>query len=282
MFEPKSIKDLVGNPTAHKKLEELMKDKTPALLVGPPGVGKTCGVHVIAKALGYDVLEINASDDRKAGSLEIPGRLRMVLYTSQMDSPFGDEFVIFLDEIDGMGSKQADGPSVWDIVKEILIKSKHPVVMACNDDYKIPESVKRMAIKVDFRQVDPRTVAKVVLKFAKEMNITPDMTKIGGDIRSGLTALYGGEGYTNTGDFVVAQRFFIEGGEFDDKKYPWIMDNIPEFYKGYDMYVAYKILSMAARINPEALNLLRKGKSGRVKYPTYWTVRKRVINEDGN
>lgn len=34
------------------------------LLHGPPGLGKTTVAHVAARQAGYDVLEINASDER--------------------------------------------------------------------------------------------------------------------------------------------------------------------------------------------------------------------------
>ncbi len=35
-----------------------------ALLYGPPGLGKTTLAHVVAKHAGYNVVEMNASDDR--------------------------------------------------------------------------------------------------------------------------------------------------------------------------------------------------------------------------
>jgi DNA polymerase III delta prime subunit len=281
MFAPKKIKDLVGNPTAHKQLEELIKDGTPCRLIGPPGVGKTSGVHVIGRELGYKIIEVNASDDRRAGTEEIPGELRHVLYRVQMNSPFDEKFLVFLDEVDGMGSKNMDGPSAWRIVEDIITKSKHPVILAANDDYKIPETIKKLTIKIDFRHTDQRTVAKLVQKYATEMKLTPDMTNISGDIRSGLSALFGGEGYAQSGDFLNIQRFFIQGGEINKEDYPWLMDNFPEFYKGYDLYESYVILSVASRISPEALKLLIKGKSGRVKHPTYYQVRKKEKNNDG-
>ena len=41
------------------------------LLSGPPGMGKTALVHVVARHAGYRLLEINASDDRSA---KVPAR----------------------------------------------------------------------------------------------------------------------------------------------------------------------------------------------------------------
>jgi replication factor C subunit 1 len=49
-----------GASAASKKA----KFKHAALLSGPPGIGKTTTAHVVARSLGYDVFELNASDAR--------------------------------------------------------------------------------------------------------------------------------------------------------------------------------------------------------------------------
>jgi len=55
-------------------IEELDENGRPkqrvALLHGAPGLGKTTLAHVVAKHAGYNVVEMNASDDRS-----IEGRL---------------------------------------------------------------------------------------------------------------------------------------------------------------------------------------------------------------
>jgi DNA polymerase III delta prime subunit len=40
------------------------------VLSGPPGVGKTSAAHLVAKAEGYEVIEMNASDTRSKKLLE--------------------------------------------------------------------------------------------------------------------------------------------------------------------------------------------------------------------
>jgi DNA polymerase III delta prime subunit len=41
------------------------------LLSGPPGVGKTTAALVIGKSLGFEVLELNASDARNKSSIDV-------------------------------------------------------------------------------------------------------------------------------------------------------------------------------------------------------------------
>lgn len=40
------------------------------LISGPPGIGKTSAVRIIAHKLNFDVLELNASDTRSKTSIE--------------------------------------------------------------------------------------------------------------------------------------------------------------------------------------------------------------------
>ena len=42
-----------------------------SLLYGPPGLGKTTLAHVVANHAGYNVVEINASDDREYSANKI-------------------------------------------------------------------------------------------------------------------------------------------------------------------------------------------------------------------
>lgn len=42
-----------------------------ALISGPPGIGKTSAVKLVAAELGYDTCEMNASDARNKSSLDV-------------------------------------------------------------------------------------------------------------------------------------------------------------------------------------------------------------------
>ncbi len=82
-LRPCRLDELVGNPRARAELRswaEGWKGSSPparraAILVGPPGVGKTSGALALAGELGWAVVEMNASDARNAPAIErVAGR----------------------------------------------------------------------------------------------------------------------------------------------------------------------------------------------------------------
>lgn len=78
------------------------------LLTGPPGLGKTTLAHVCAKQAGYEVLEINASDDRSRDVVK--GRIRDALGTETVRGvqeqgkarKAGRPVCVIVDEVDGV------------------------------------------------------------------------------------------------------------------------------------------------------------------------------------
>lgn len=87
------------------------------LLTGPPGLGKTTLAHVCAKQAGYEVLEINASDDRSRDVVK--GRIKDVLATETVRGikeqgkarKAGRPVCVVVDEVDGVttGSSSSGG-----------------------------------------------------------------------------------------------------------------------------------------------------------------------------
>ena len=108
-----------------------------ALLSGPPGVGKTTTSYLVAKELGYDVVEMNASDTRSKRLLG--ERVADILNTASVGSLVGagaggqvtTKRVLLMDEVDGMAGNEDRG-GIAELINMIK-SSKVPVIAMCND-----------------------------------------------------------------------------------------------------------------------------------------------------
>ncbi|GFY74627.1 chromosome transmission fidelity protein 18 homolog [Trichonephila inaurata madagascariensis] len=114
-----------------------------AFLCGPPGLGKTTLATIIAKHAGYNVVEINASDDRNPEafrtSLEASTQMKSVLSQDQRPN------CLILDEIDGAPAASIN--VLLSFIKSVGIpkgqKRKkgdiplltRPIICICNDQY---------------------------------------------------------------------------------------------------------------------------------------------------
>ncbi|HEY6283271.1 MAG TPA: AAA family ATPase, partial [Nitrososphaerales archaeon] len=103
-YRPDSLDEMVGNVEGRTKLLLWLKKWKPgsraALLVGPPGTGKTTTVHLAAEMLGFQLVELNASDSRTKERLT-----KKMGEAIASTSLFGGSTLIFLDEVDGLAGR---------------------------------------------------------------------------------------------------------------------------------------------------------------------------------
>jgi len=196
-YRPTALEEMVGNEYGRTKLLAWLKKWKPgakaALLVGPPGTGKTTTVHLVAKKLGLSLVELNASDSRTREKLS-----RKVGEAISSTSLFGGTTLIFLDEVDGLAGR-ADYGAV-EYIKEAVKKSVNPVVMAAND----PDSdeVKKLGSatsKIEFRRPEPAEVEKRLEKIAQKEKLSLGKEALGrvveaanGDLRAAINFLQSG------------------------------------------------------------------------------------------
>ncbi len=129
-YAPKSSKEVIHG-SAYNALREYVlgyrrQRAQAAILQGPTGCGKTSSVYALANELGYEVLELNASDFRNEEAIEsIAGS------ASKQLSLFGRGKIILIDELDGVSGQQDRGG--MGAILLIAEKSSFPVIMTAND-----------------------------------------------------------------------------------------------------------------------------------------------------
>jgi chromosome transmission fidelity protein 18 len=112
-WDPVVFPGSVKKPKAAKKDfgDEEQRHRKILLLTGPPGLGKTTLAHVCARQAGYEVQEINASDERSGNVVK--GRIRDMVGTENVRGvntntvngkvrKAGKPVCVIVDEVDGV------------------------------------------------------------------------------------------------------------------------------------------------------------------------------------
>ncbi|HET6726899.1 MAG TPA: AAA family ATPase [Nitrososphaeraceae archaeon] len=152
MIDPK-ISEFVGNENSRKKVVEwLVKwsdGSKPLLLVGPPGVGKTSFVHALSREFDIDLIELNASDTRNKNLLA-----QVIFPIFSNASLTGKNFLLFLDEIDGISNREDSGG--LDFLLNLFKEPSIRVVMAANKSNEAIKKISKVSKTITFSPIPPR------------------------------------------------------------------------------------------------------------------------------
>jgi replication factor C large subunit len=135
-YRPKKINDVVNQEQAKQRILEWLKkwpnvEKRALLLYGPPGTGKTSLVEAIANELGYELIELNASDNRRREDIE--RTVMRASITRSLTLHHSAKKIILLDEVDGVASKE-DAGGLEAIIK-LVNTSAVPIIMTANNPW---------------------------------------------------------------------------------------------------------------------------------------------------
>ncbi|KAI0843076.1 hypothetical protein F5Y06DRAFT_256847 [Hypoxylon sp. FL0890] len=154
----------IRRPGGKVEAEEEKPHRKILMLTGPPGLGKTTLAHVCAKQAGYEVMEINASDDRSSNVVK--NRIRTSLGTEnvktvqQNKQQDGKQKVarpvcVVVDEVDGVvtgSGGSGEGGFIKALIDLVTIGEKNT---SGHQDTAAQHSGRRKKKGDDFRQMRP-------------------------------------------------------------------------------------------------------------------------------
>jgi len=270
-YRAKCFLDIKGQDIAIEKIKAFMKtfplDKKAILLHGPAGTGKTSLAHALAKETDSEIIELNASDLRNKEQLE-----KILKPSSEQASLFKKTKVILVDEVDGISTVDRGGlPELLTLID----KSKFPVIITANDIWQQKFNLlRKKSDLVQFKNLDYKTIFKIIKDISEKEGLTKShemLTSIAikarGDVRAALNDLQTILDINKPEDiserdkeediFNVLRQVFK--GKFSqnileiydslninlDEILLWIEENIPQEYKGKELWKAFDALSLA-------------------------------------
>ena len=194
-YRPARLADIVGNATAVRQIAEWAKNWTnrsrPLIIYGKPGIGKTSTAHALASDMDWEVVELNASDQRTAAVIERVAGAGSV--TASLTGAV--RRLVVLDEADNLqGSADRGGAKA---ILECIRHAQQPVILIANDLYGIPSEIRARCEPVQFRAVPARSIAPRLRYLCSAEKIACTDAAIHaiaesaeGDIRSAVNMLY--------------------------------------------------------------------------------------------
>ena len=283
-YRPSTLSAVRGNDKARDAFREWAETwddhREAVVLHGSPGVGKTSTAHALAADMGWETVELNASDQRTADVIErFAGRAAKNATLDGASTGGSDRQLIVLDEADNIhGTYDRGGASaLTSLVKE----ASQPIVFIANEYYEMSRGLRNACRDIEFRDVSARSIVPVLRDICRREDIEFEEEALrriaeanSGDLRGAvkdLQATADGRNRIAVEDVVTSDRDRTVGvfdfldavlkqesarealqtayatDETPDDLTKWVEDNVPKVYEGAELARAYEFLANADR-----------------------------------
>ncbi|GMI86241.1 replication factor C1, replication factor C 1 [Hibiscus trionum] len=227
-YRPKVPNEIIGNQSLVKQLHDWLEQwnrqflgtgskgkgkkqndsgaKKAVLLSGTPGIGKTTSAKLVSQMLGFQTIEVNASDSRGKADANISkgvggsnaNSIKELVSNEalgvNMDRSKHPKTVLVMDEVDGMSAGDRGG--IADLIASIKI-SKIPIICICNDRYSQKlKSLVNYCLLLNYRKPTKQQMAKRLMQVANAEGLQVNAIaleelaeRVNGDMRMALNQL---------------------------------------------------------------------------------------------
>ncbi len=269
-YTVKNFGEIKGQDMALAKIRKFHSEfpkKKALMLHGPAGTGKTTMAYALAKETDSELVEMNASDLRNKEQIK-----KILGAFSEQQSLFNKNKIILVDEVDGICRK--DYGAVPEMVR-LIKKTAFPIIITANDPWnKKLRDLRKNSTVIELKPLGYKIIQKIIEDIAKKENIEfrEDILKSiaiksQGDARAAINDLQTinkdtkqedvDERYKEDKIFNILKQIF-QGSViketlrlYDRLNMPldeillWVEENIPNEYRGEELYNAFDMLSKA-------------------------------------
>ncbi len=215
-YRPQTLSQVVGHNKAVEELKNWaqawmqgMPEARAVVLYGRAGIGKTTAAHALGNDMGWEVIEMNASDQRTAEIIE-----KIAGSASQMRTLSGIKRLVIMDEADNIhGTADRGGEKA---ILELIKKTSQPIILIANELYEMSSGLRSACKPIQFNSVMSRSMIPALKRIVENEGIKCGLGVIekiaenaNGDLRSAINdvqAIAQGKTTLELADIITGER----------------------------------------------------------------------------